>query len=265
MNREQLKHLAVSATITFPATFPRLADIQLRQGCDLSPPDGEQATTYLVAIERPSVRVTLKRMLPVSDVRAIFAPRDPNCVHLDDGSWLIGSEIEAGIRLHSANGGRLYGIVYVSEQTPTLLEVVAGMTAAESSQYYPPLPCDRSLNHYDPYRQTRSPLPENLGYDFSDRRPVRGVAAKEPAVCEPQYEFPVGPHFAGRYEREPHACEAHHEFPAPEAPSYMPGYQSFAPKAFGEELTGDQPRQYQNVHGRDAFTPAPFPSEQVSS
>lgn len=156
MNREQLRQLAVAGTITIPATFPRLAEIWLKRDLALPLACGDQQLTYLVAIERPSVRVTIKRIIPVADVRAVFLPRNPKCVNLNDGSWLLGTEVEMGLNLHAVNHGRVLGIVYVAEQTPTILEVCAGMTAAESSQYYPPLPVDRSINHYDPYRRQRS-------------------------------------------------------------------------------------------------------------
>jgi hypothetical protein len=181
MNREQLKQLATAGTVTFPATFPRLAEIQLHHQQDLALACGSQAATFCVAIERPSIKVTLKRIFKVSDVRAVFLPANPHCVNLQEGIWLLDSEVEAGLRLHLANHGRAFGIVYVAEQTPTLLEVHAGLTAADSAQYYPPLPVDRSVNHYDPYRFAASPAP----------RPPRAQPApsmdRQPLACEPEY------------------------------------------------------------------------------
>jgi hypothetical protein len=41
------------------------------------------------------------------------------------------------------------GIVYVRENASSMLELQAGLTAAESAEYYPPLPDDRSVNHYN--------------------------------------------------------------------------------------------------------------------
>lgn len=246
MNREQLKHLAVSATVTFPATFPRLAEIRLREDRDGALTCGEQRTTYLVAIERPSLRVTMRRVLPISDVRAIFIPRDSRCVHPDDGTWLLGPEVEVGIRLQIANRERLHGIVYVAEQTSTLLEVEAGMTAADSAQYYPPLPCDRAVNHYDPYRQTYAPTPEMPEQHFASR-PVCEPYVCEPYVCEPAA-------------CEPSVCEPAQESPRPEVAAQALGESSFAPTAVFREPFDSQRPVYQTLRRQGTFEPAPFPS-----
>lgn len=264
MNREQLKHLAVSATVTFPATFPRLAELRLRQCRAVPPNNGEQETSYLVAIERPSVRVTMNRVLPLSDVRAIFIPRDRNCVHPEDGTWLLGSEIEIGIRLQITSHNALYGIVYVAEQTATLLEVQAGMTAAESAQYYPPLPCDRSVNHYDPYRQARARMPAESGHEFPERRRENDPFLGEPSACESHHEFAGSQQVGEPFMSEPSACEDHHDFPPPGTPDYRPDYPFSAPRAFRSELEGHQQETYQTLRPREAFEPAPFPSEEAT-
>jgi hypothetical protein len=103
----------------------------------------------LVVTERPSARVTLKRCLPVSQARAVFLPRNPTSVRLNDGTWLLDDEVSVGLRCALNELPVVQGIVYVAEHSPTLLEVHAGLTAAENAQYYPPLPCDRSQDHYD--------------------------------------------------------------------------------------------------------------------
>jgi hypothetical protein len=246
MNREQLMHLAVSGTVTFPATFPRLAEIHIRRDLDLPLACGEQTATYLIAIERPSVRVTMKRSLPVRDVRAVFLPRDVNCVNVADGTWLLGSEIEVGLRMQIVSGKRIFGIVYIAEQTATLLEVQAGMTAAESSQYYPPLPCDRSVNHYDPYRQTISGAP-HLQLDHCQHS---GGSPEERRMrpCEP-FEQP--------------ACEAAYCEPFEQRQQL---YQSLRPCEGFEpryaEFLDDSQVEYQPLQPCDGFEPAAFPIEE---
>ena len=67
------------------------------------------------------------------------------------GTWLLGNEISA----YLSGKDRVLGIVFVAEAESTLLEVHAGMTAGESAQYYPPLPSDRSFNHYGGQTQKR--------------------------------------------------------------------------------------------------------------
>jgi hypothetical protein len=183
MNREQERHLALAGTVTFPATYPRVAELQLRRIIDvpISNISGEDTKTeFLVAIEHQSARTTLMRSLRVADVRAVFLPRDPHHVCLDDGVWLFGPEVGPGLRIQLSNlraPRTILGIVHVAENTPTLLEVRCGMTAGESAQYYPPLPSDRSVNHYDPYRNSSYP-----------------IGAGKPVFCEPfMYETPCEP------------------------------------------------------------------------
>ncbi len=156
MNKDQSIQLALAGTITFPATFPRTIEIVLNPIGSDHGSYGHRQNVLLVAIERPSPRVTIRRSLFVNDVRAVFIPRDLHAVDYRNGDWLIGDDIRAGIQIFLNRGQELRGIVFVAEQIPSLLEVSAGMTAAESSQYYPPLPSDRSVNHYDPYREVRT-------------------------------------------------------------------------------------------------------------
>jgi len=153
MNREQLRQLALAGTVTFPATFPRLAELRLEslQGLPIGPPGGPVSTMMLlVATERPSAKVTITRKLAVAQVAAIFLPHNVHNVRSDDGYWFLQGEVAEGLSALLNQSSSLHGIVYVAEHCSTLLEVQAGMTAAESAQYYPPLPCDRSHNHYNP-------------------------------------------------------------------------------------------------------------------
>jgi hypothetical protein len=174
MNREQLLRLATSGTVTFPPVFPHLAELEIAKVRDLPVAIGPDTETYVIATERPSAKVSIKRSVVVSEVRALFLPRDVHRVNLNDGTWLIRHEIEPGLRTELLNRHKAFGILYVAEYTATLLEVHAGMTAAESAQYYPPLPIDRSVNHYDPHRQCdppQYPAPCNEQSDYPPRPP----------------------------------------------------------------------------------------------
>jgi hypothetical protein len=144
MNRDDYRHLLLSGTVTFPATFPQLGSISV-----ISEPiplglDCHEQRDMLVVKEFPSAKVTISRKVFADRVRAVFIPQDPNQVSYACGTWLLGNEIAAYLNCQE----RVLGIVFVSETESTLLEVHAGMTAGESAQYYPPLPCDRSFNHY---------------------------------------------------------------------------------------------------------------------
>jgi hypothetical protein len=151
MNYEQYKHLMLAGTITFPSTFPQLGILSLRKSTGHGAIESVAAkyNDLLVITERPSIRITISRCMPAADVRAVFLPHDPHHVSWDHGHWFLGEEVLEKVRARLASCAQLYGIVFVAEHTATLLEVEAGMTAAESAQYYPPLLCDRSNNHYD--------------------------------------------------------------------------------------------------------------------
>jgi hypothetical protein len=146
MNRDDYRQLLLSGTVTFPATFPQIGCISL--ACEQIP-SGKEAQSQrsremLVVQEFPSAKVTITRKLFADNVRAVFIPQDPNRVSYACGTWLLASEIAEYLRCQK----RVLGIAFVSETESTLLEVRAGMTAGESAQYYPPLPTDRSYNHY---------------------------------------------------------------------------------------------------------------------
>ncbi|WP_345683875.1 hypothetical protein [Novipirellula caenicola] len=151
MDRERYRQLLLAGTVTFPATLPRVAELSLQSieqlpvsDCGGVKPGGE----WLLATERPSPRVTIIRSVLVTEVRAVFLPQNPANFDWDHGTWLLESEVLPGLQKQLNDAPRVLGILYVPEFSPTLLEVHTGMTAAESSQYYPPLPCDRSRDHY---------------------------------------------------------------------------------------------------------------------
>ena len=78
----------------------------------------------------------------------MFLPDDCKVVNLENGVWFEGKVLEDKLS-DLLDTGVLNGIIYVREHAQSLLEVEAGMTAAESAEYYPPLPDDRSVNHYN--------------------------------------------------------------------------------------------------------------------
>ncbi len=146
MNRYEFRQLQLAGTISFPATMPQVGHIRLViDYLPQSPADCDNCVEFICIDEHPTARVTLTRQVQADRVRALFVPRDPSQVNLEDGTWYLGSEILPFLRTKPLE---VIGIAYVAEQEPTLLKVSAGMTAAESSQYYPPLPVDRSNNHY---------------------------------------------------------------------------------------------------------------------
>ncbi len=152
MNREQLTQFLLSGTVTFPGTLPGVVELAVRPLHDRSASQSLGAHA-LIATQRPSPSVTMVRTVSLADVRAVFIPRDVSCIRFDDGAWYLGCEVAAGIQAHCAYSSKVLGIAYVPESCPSLLEVSTGLTAGESIQYYPPLPCDRSQNHYDASRR----------------------------------------------------------------------------------------------------------------
>ncbi len=151
MDRERYRQLLLAGTITFPATLPRVAELSLQAIKQLPVTDFggmKHGGKWVVATERPSPRVTIVRSVSATEVRAVFLPRNPANLDWNHGTWLLESEVLPGLQMQLNDSPRAYGVLYVPEFSPTLLEVHTGMTAAESAQYYPPLPCDRSRDHY---------------------------------------------------------------------------------------------------------------------
>lgn len=144
MNRDDLRHLLLSGTVTFPATFPQLGNISLVNESIPGGAEGDQQREMLVVKEFPSAKVTISRRVFADKVRAVFVPHDVSRVSYACGTWLLDQEVAVYLR----DKRQVLGIVFVSETESTLLDVRAGMTAGESAQYYPPLPADRSFNHY---------------------------------------------------------------------------------------------------------------------
>ena len=156
LHRDEYRQMLLAGTVTFPATFPQVGRLDLLD--ELLPVRDGKQQEVLVVSESPSPRVTMTRRVPASSVRAVFLPRDPRHVSYIDGQWLLSGEVAHGLKYRLKEcQGVVYGIAFVGESEPSLLSVSAGMTAAESAQYYPPLPGDPSNNHYNPWPDTHSP------------------------------------------------------------------------------------------------------------
>jgi len=172
MNRDDYRHLLLSGTVTFPATFPQLGSISLISEYVPCGIEGQKQREMLIVKEFPSAKVTISRKVFADNVRAVFIPQDPNRVSYACGRWLLAKEIAAFLR----GKERVLGIVFVSETKSTLLEVRAGMTAGESAQYYPPLPNDRSINHYGGQPKQR----HSMSCDGSDDSYAAPIRARTP-------------------------------------------------------------------------------------
>lgn len=148
--RGQLRSIALSGTVSVPAQFPEVGELFLLP----FPPDqalllNRKCSYMLRVIQRSSIKLSIARNFVIDDVTAVFLADDSNHVRLDKGQWLLGAEIAEffGGQCISKNASNL-GIAYVRESAGCLMQVEVGMTAAESAEYYPPLPGDRTVDHY---------------------------------------------------------------------------------------------------------------------
>ncbi|HET6425602.1 MAG TPA: hypothetical protein VFG20_18070 [Planctomycetaceae bacterium] len=148
LTRQQLLAKSLAGTVSFPPTFPQLARISVVSSP--LPVHGATANLLLRAEQMMSSTLSIIRTCSLSDVAGVFIPRDCGNVRLDDGLWLLGEEIAAHLAIHQHNQQQIppLGIVRVAEHVSVFMQVEVGMTAAESAEYYPPLPCDRSHDHY---------------------------------------------------------------------------------------------------------------------
>lgn len=147
VNRDEYRQMVLAGTVSFPATFPQVGRISLT--LEKIPASHQPDLEFLSVTESPSARVTMVRRVLAKSVRAVFIPRDPRQVNYADGEWLLGEEVLPGLTCKLGGSSMLNGIVFVPENEPSMLNVSVGMTAAESVQYYPPLPNDPAHNHYN--------------------------------------------------------------------------------------------------------------------
>ena len=133
---------------TVPQKFPELAFISFT--CRPSGAvDSHDHFEFLYVEHVMNSKLRIRRWFSTRDVRAVFVPSDPAHVDHSCGHWFLGNEVFSALPTALENGdGSIRGIVYVPEHARTLMQVEVGMTAAESVEYYPPLPDDRTADHY---------------------------------------------------------------------------------------------------------------------
>lgn len=178
VHRDEYRQMLLAGTVSFPATFPQVGKLTL--DVEHIPAGGESEVPFLSVAESPSARVTLVRRVMIKSVRAVFVPRDVRHVNYADGEWLLSDEILPTLQSLLDNHESLHGIVFVAENEPSILNVSAGMTAAESVQYYPPLPSDPAHNHYNAWPASTAARASS-GASHSE---ILGTHACSPLICE---------------------------------------------------------------------------------
>ena len=141
-SEQQLRSMYLSGTISIPPRFPDLAEISFSKG------ESRKGPVFVVAMQQLSPKLVIKRSFFAEDVTSLFVPSDCKAVSLESGEWFEGEAFEDKA-YELMDKGNVKGIIYVREHAQSMLEVEAGLTAAESAEYYPPLPDDRSVNHYN--------------------------------------------------------------------------------------------------------------------
>lgn len=146
--QDKLRAMYLSGTVQFPPKFPELALVTYKS---TSNSDTGSSLLQVVAEQRISPKVSITRTFFIEDVSAVFYPhaaavakREP--VDYQNGTWFVGDDVQR--EAESNTDDPMQAIIFVKENAKSLLEVEAGLTAAESAEYYPPLPTDRSQNHY---------------------------------------------------------------------------------------------------------------------
>ncbi|MHB0957700.1 MAG: hypothetical protein ACYC6N_14785 [Pirellulaceae bacterium] len=147
LSDDEVRALYLGGTVPVPSPFPETGLITLCK--DAVRPGLEIRRSALRVTHTISAKLTITRTFLLDEVSAICITEgiDPKC-----GRWLLGPAIEKLLSHLQESCGKsgeaLRGIVHVRENAHTLMQVSVGMTAAESVDYYPPLPGDRSRNHY---------------------------------------------------------------------------------------------------------------------
>jgi hypothetical protein len=150
LSRRQLQAMMLADTVAFPPAFPELGRLTYhRRGVTDSISSSTRESDLLVVEQHPSPKLTISRTFLTRDVAGLFIPKSYSAVDFNHGTWLLGAEIAELEALAKSLESPLMGIAYVHERASTLLQVEIGMTAAESAEYYPPLPDDRTSNHYN--------------------------------------------------------------------------------------------------------------------
>ena len=139
----------LSGTVTIPSPFPEIGRLTLQRLSSV-PSRGRAAHKDFLCIEHTqSHRLMIARFVDLNDVTAVVLA-EKGKVGLDDGHWLFGApgQHELIARLRKSKTRPIEGIAYVREHAQILMRVETGMTAAESSEYYPPTVHERTDSHY---------------------------------------------------------------------------------------------------------------------
>jgi hypothetical protein len=150
-DRWQLRSFHLAGTVAIPSPFPEVGRLSLLPGGLAYHYATADQAFPLVAVEHyQSRRVTITRYVDLRDVAAVrFATCVSPALDSNEG-WYFGPEVprELEARSNTNKPSLAMGIVFVRENAPVLMRVETGMTAAESAEFYPPVPGERSDAHY---------------------------------------------------------------------------------------------------------------------
>lgn len=147
----------LSGTVTIPSPFPEVGQLSLQRLSSTAPRKRRTVHIDFLCIEHTqSHGVMIARFVSLDDVTAVLLVENGK-VKQNDGHWLVGAagQHELLARLRKSKTRPVEGIAYVREHAQVLMRVETGMTAVESSEYYPPTVSERTDSHY---QLQRSPL-----------------------------------------------------------------------------------------------------------
>jgi hypothetical protein len=156
--------LELAGTVPVPSPFPALGWI--RVSLSEVPSDelnqlgdngrAEQARKLLLEIVHPvHPRLTVTRVIKLTDLAAIFIPSDSKKPDIQDGEWLLPKDIEskllgalkaaAEMKSHPLSIPliRKPAVAFLPEAARVLLRAEVGMTAGESAEYPLLMPGER--------------------------------------------------------------------------------------------------------------------------
>ena len=147
--RDPLRSFYLAGTVSIPSPFPEVGILSLAKFDSAG--TGRAVPGFLRIEHVQSPRLVVARNVLVDDVQALFLPDDPDNPDLSRGTWFSGPGTRKKwlAKMKRPSSRPVHGIVYVHENARVLMQVEVGMTAAESAEYYPPIPQERSDAHYD--------------------------------------------------------------------------------------------------------------------
>lgn len=141
VDKDELRAMHLSGTVSIPPKFPELAEISFAM---------VNGRCIVEARQDLSPKLVISRSFFIEDISSIFKPLSERCVDLRTGDFYEDAELETLAQKGLKKKKKPFrGILYVRENAQSVLKMTAGLTAAESAEFYPPLPNDRSVNHYD--------------------------------------------------------------------------------------------------------------------